>query len=617
MFVLSLALIAWTSQAREITSAEAGKAAAAWVRRDSSPLGAKLSAAGVAAARVIVLHTNDTHAHIDDGYVAFSEIAAEKARLEAAGEAVILADAGDHVQGTAFGGHDSGRSVIGIMNAAGYDVATLGNHEFDYGIPALFDNICRSTFRYACCNFIYRKTPDDLGTRLMPSYVVVTAGVARVAFVGITTPTTLVSASPSTFLDASGGWRAYDFISGERGEALYAAVQQAVDEAAAEADYTVVVGHMGVSPDCAPYRSLDVIAHTTNFVAFIDGHSHSLYTGSRVRNAAGQEVVLAQSGCHLGILGSLTFEDGRCVAAGTVFPRGERKPEVARLEEALSDAVNRLLGERVAISPVDICTYAPGTESRLARREECSAGDFAADAAWWYASERHGFACDAALVNGGNVRSDIPAGDVTLKTLRTVHPFGGNIGIVEANGRHILDALEFGARVGGDAEFGGFLQVAGLRYAVDATVKSSVQVDAIGTWVAGPSNGVYRVREVEVYDRKKGIFVPLDLNGVYRVAGSAFTLVEGGDGFSMFRSAKKIENGAATDYLVLTEYAKAFRRGASGLPYLSSSASPLSELAGYPLAYEKPEGAGRISIIGRTAAAAATWHAKDQERADD
>ena len=110
-----------------------------------------LPAMADAGARVTVLHTNDTHAHIDDGLVAFSAIAAEKARLEAAGENVILVDAGDHVQGTALGGFDSGRSVIGIMNAAGYDVATLGNHEFDYGMKAMFDNVSRATFRYTCC----------------------------------------------------------------------------------------------------------------------------------------------------------------------------------------------------------------------------------------------------------------------------------------------------------------------------------------------------------------------------------------------------------------------------------------------------------------------------------
>ena len=150
------------------------------------------------AARVTVLHTNDTHSHIDDGLVAFSAIAAEKDRLSASGEHVILVDAGDHVQGTALGGYDSGRSVIGIMNAAGYDVATLGNHEFDYGIQTMFDNIHRATFRYTCCNFIHRKTPSDPGTRVLPSYVVVTAGTVRVAFVGVTTPTTLVSAKPST-----------------------------------------------------------------------------------------------------------------------------------------------------------------------------------------------------------------------------------------------------------------------------------------------------------------------------------------------------------------------------------------------------------------------------------
>ena len=171
--------------------------------------------------------------------------------------------------------------------------------------------------------------------------------------------------------------------------------------------------------------------------------------------------------------------------------------------------------------------------------------------------------------------------------------------MVEANGQQILDALEFGAQVGGEAEFGGFLQVAGLKYVVDLTVKSSIQVDATGAWVAGPSNGVYRVKNVQVYDRKAGRFVPLDPHGVYRVVGNAFTLVDGGDGFAMFRSAKKVENGMATDYLVLAEYAKAFQKDATGQPTLTSSASPLAALVNYPLAYEKPTGADRISFIGR------------------
>ena len=555
--------------------------------------------AGFAAkSRVIVLHTNDTHTHIDDGRVAFSEIAAEKARFEAAGENVILVDAGDYVQGTALGGYDSGRSAIDIMNAAGYKVATLGNHEFDYGIDAMFANAARAKFRTVSCNFVHRKSADAPGRLVFPAYTVVTSGTVRVAFVGVTTPTTLVSAKPSTFLDPTGSYRAYDFMAGERGAALYKAVQDAVNEAARHADYVIVLGHLGISPDCADYMSTDVIAHTTNFVALVDGHSHSEYTGSRVRNAAGQDVILTQSGSYLGLLGCLAFEDGKCVMAGTVYTRGEKDPKVERLEKELSDAVERQLGVKIARAPVTLCSYKPGTNDRLARKEECSAGDFAADAVLWYANEKAGLACDFAMMNGGNVRADVPEGDVTLKVLRTVQPFGGDIGVVEANGRQVLDALEFGAQAVGDGEFGGFLQVAGLTYTVDAAVKPSVRVDATGSWISGPSNGVYRVKDVKVYDRKTGTFLPLDSNAIYRVAGNAFTLVEGGDGFSMFRSAKKIENGLATDYLVLAEYAKAFRPGADGTPVLSSANSPLAPLAGYPIRYEDTSGSGRIAIKG-------------------
>ena len=559
---------------------------------------AALSGFATKPSRVVVLHTNDTHTHIDDGRVAFSEIAAEKARLEAEGENVILVDAGDYVQGTALGGYDSGRSAIDIMNAAGYQVATLGNHEFDYGIKAMFENAARARFRTVSCNFLARDSAADAGRRVFPAYAVVTTGAVRVAFVGVTTPTTLVSAKPSTFMDPTGSYRAYDFVAGKRGEALYAAVQDAVNEAARHADYVVVLGHLGISPDCAGYMSTDVIAHTTNFVALVDGHSHSEYTGSRVRNAAGKDVILTQSGSYLGLLGCLVFEDGQCVMAGTIYTRGEKDPKVARLEKDLADAVERQLGAKIARAPCGLCSYRPGTNERIARKEECSAGDFAADAAWWYANEKAGLACDVAMMNGGNVRADVPEGDVTLKVLRTVQPFGGALGVVEASGQLILDALEFGAQAVGDGEFGGFLQVAGLMYTVDASVKSSVRADSSGSWLSGPSNGVYRVKDVKVYDRKAGTFVPLDPNAVYRVVGNAFTLVEGGDGFAMFRGAKKIENGLATDYLVLADYAKAFRPGADGVPALTSANSPLASLAGYSINYERTGGAGRITLKG-------------------
>ena len=548
--------------------------------------------------RVMVLHTNDTHSHVDDGRVAFSEIAAERARLTARSENVILVDAGDYVQGTALGGFDSGRSVIDIMNAAGYQAATLGNHEFDYGMATMFANVARANFRTVSCNFVHKDSADDPGTLVFPSYTVVTSGSVRVAFVGVTTPTTLVSAKPSTFLDPSGTRRAYDFIAGERGEALYAAVQKAVNEAATHADYTIVLGHLGISPDCAGYRSTDIIAHTTNFVALIDGHSHSEYTGSRVRNAAGKDVILTQSGSYLGLLGCLTLEDGRCVSAGTIYTRGEKNAEVERLEKQLAEAVERQLGVQIADVPVALCSYAPGTTDRLARRQECSAGDFAADASWWYANNKQHIACDIALMNGGNVRADIPAGPATLKTLKMVQPFGGDIGIVEANGRQIVEALEFGAQAVGSGEFGGFLQVAGLKYTIDAAVKSTVRVDATGAWLAGPSNGVYRVKDVQVYDRRTGRFLPLDPNALYRVVGNAFTLVEGGDGFAMFRNAKAIENGLVTDYLALAEYAKAFGFSQKKQPALTSATSPLTSLVRYPICYEKPEGSGRIQIKG-------------------
>lgn len=550
-----------------------------------------------AARRVTILHTNDSHTHADDGVVPFSEIAAVKRQLQRKGENVVLVDAGDHVQGTALGGYDEGRSIIDIMSAAGYDAATLGNHEFDYGIATLFRNLAAAKFPSTSCNLIHRSAATEAGQLVLPSYLVVTSGTVRVGFVGVTTPTAVVSAKPSTFLDTTRTFRAYDFLSGDDGRALYRAVQTAIDAAAAVSDFVVVLSHLGVEPDCVPYRSTDVIAHTTNAVAFIDGHSHSEYTGSRVKNAAGQDVILTQSGSYLGILGSLTVEDGRVVSAGTVYSSGEKEPTVAVLEKKLIDTVERKLGEKLAEAATPLYAYVPNSTERLSRSQECSAGDFAADAYWWYASEKKGLNCDFALLNGGNVRADIPKGSVSFKTLRTVQPFAGDVAVVEVNGRQVLDALEFGAAVAGKGESGGFLQVAGLKYTIDTSTPCTLGTDATGSWIAGPSNGIYRVRDVQVYDRTSGSFRPLDLNGVYRVTGSTFTLVEGGDGFAMFRSARLVNNAIGLDYLVLADYVKAFK-ATDGLPCLSSAAAPLAAYPNYPLAYERATGSGRI-VVGK------------------
>ena len=194
------------------------------------------------------------------------------------------------------------------------------------------------------------------------------------------------------------------------------------------------------------------------------------------------------------------------------------------------------------------------------------------------------------------MRADIAKGEVTLKTLRTVQPFGGGVGLVEVDGATVLEALEFGAQVVGESESGGFLHAAGLRYEIDARIKSGVKVSPSGAWTGGPS-GARRVRNVQVYDGEKGAYVPLDPAKKYIVAGNSFTLIEGGDGFEMFKRARPVGRKLETDYVALAEYAKAFAKGHNGVPRIASANAPLAKLKGYPLAYEKPEGSGRITIL--------------------
>ena len=183
-----------------------------------------------------------------------------------------------------------------------------------------------------------------------------------------------------------------------------------------------------------------------------------------------------------------------------------------------------------------------------------------------------------------------------MKTLRTVQPFGGGVGLVEVDGATVIEALEFGAQVVGESESGGFLHAAGLRYEIDARVKSGVRVSPSGAWTGGPS-GARRVRNVQVYDREKGAYVPLDPARKYIVAGNSFTLIEGGDGFEMFKRARAVNNSLETDYVALAEYTKAFANGSNGVPRITSANAPLANLKGHPIAYEKPEGSGRITIL--------------------
>ena len=238
-------------------------------------------------AAVTILYTNDVHTYIDNKSpkLTYAAIAAMKQGYVDEGKPVLLVDAGDHIQGTAYGSMDDGATIIELMNEAGYDIATLGNHEFDYGMARAKAIIKEADFPYVSCNWVDLRT----GLRVLPAVKLFPAGGKWIAFVGITTPESFTKSTPAYFMNAKQTKYIYDILGGDDGRKLYDAVQKGIDKAKTlGADIIIGLGHLGVDPSSSPWTSEDVIANTTGFDAFIDGHSHTVMENKRVYDAAGK-----------------------------------------------------------------------------------------------------------------------------------------------------------------------------------------------------------------------------------------------------------------------------------------------------------------------------------------
>ena len=546
---------------------------------------------------VNILYTNDVHTYIDKQApeLTYAAIAALKQSYQNAGKKVLLVDAGDHVQGTAYGSMDQGASIIELMNAAGYDAATPGNHEFDYGMDRAKELMRDADFPYLSCNWVDLRT----NLRVLPEIKVFVSGGVRIAFVGITTPETFTKSTPAYFMNKAQTKYIYDILGGEDGQKLYSAVQKAVDKAKCLADVVIGLGHLGVDPSSSPWTSEEVIAHTTGFDAFIDGHSHTVMENKQVADASGRLVTLTQTGSYFANVGEMTIAPDGTISTRLVSTYDQEDVAVAAEQAAWVNTVDDMLGEKIAVADTKFYITDPATGKRRIRSGETNLGDFVADGIYTYFNEVEQLHCDIAIMNGGGIRSDEDAGYWTFKTCKQVSPFGNVACLMSVTGKQIQDALEFAARFAGaeGKENGGFLQVAGATYEIHTDIPNTVQTDDKNVWI-GSATGTPRVQNVRIYERHTGTYEPLDPAKTYALAGMNYTLRNLGDGFAMFDGAELIKDYVSEDYLVMSTYAMTFGGvDAEGLPHLSSANSVLAEYPGYLLDYENPYGAGRISIL--------------------
>ena len=548
-------------------------------------------------ADVTILYTNDVHTYIDNKSPkpTYAAIAALKKSIEDTGRDVLLVDAGDHIQGTAYGSMDDGATIIELMNEAGYDLATPGNHEFDYGMARAKAVIQEANFPYVSCNWVDLRT----GFNVLPSVKFFFVGGRKIAFVGVTTPETFTKSTPAYFMNDAQTKYIYDILGGEDGQKLYDAVQKAIDKAEFwGADTIIGLGHLGVDPSSSPWTSEEVIAHTHGFTAFIDGHSHTVMANKQVTDASGKAVTLTQTGSYFKNIGKMTVGADGTITTELINTYEGLDAAVAATASNWISAVDDMLGEEIAVGDTKFYINDPATGKRRIRSGETNLGDFVADGIYTYFNEIEELHCDVAIMNGGGIRTDVEAGPWSFKTCKTVSPFGNVACLMSVTGQQIQDALEFGARFAGaeGKENGGFLQVAGARYTIHPMIPNTVQTDDKNVWIGSATTP--RVSNVEIYDKTTGTYQPLDPNATYALAGMNYTLRNLGDGFAMFDGATLIKDYVSEDYLVMSSYAAMFGGvDANGLPHLASANSPLADYPGYLLNYEDPYGAGRIQMI--------------------
>ena len=523
---------------------------------------------------IIILYTNDVHCAVDEE-IGYAGLAAYKSLMEDKTPYVTLADCGDAIQGDVIGMVSEGRYPVEIMNRVGYDFAVPGNHEFDYGMEQLERLLQSADAEYLGCNIQYSGTGNNALESLKP-YEIVSYGDTEVAFIGVCTPESITDSTPAHFMDESGEF-VYDFYGGGDGEGLYDRVQETVDECRDKgADYIIVLSHLGDDEESVPFRSVDLIENTEGVDVVLDGHSHSTIPCRILKDKKGDEVLLSSTGTKLSNIGQLIITPDGNLMTGLISDYPEQDEAVQGYIEEVQDRFEKDMEQIAARSEIPL-SISDQDGIRAVRNRETNLGDFCADA------YRAVSGADIALVNGGGIRAELPAGDITIGDMIAVHPYGNTLCVAEVKGREILDALEMASRAvcaetsdGENAigENGGFLQVSGLTFKIDTSVESSVVLDDNGMFVS--CGNARRVKDVKVL-KEDGSYAALEPEGTYTLASHNYLLKQGGDGFTMFMDNPLLLDEGILDYQVLITYVADYLGGSIGSEYESPQGRILVE----------------------------------------
>ena len=485
--------------------------------------------AGELAGEIVILHTNDVHGAISS----YAKVAALKAEYEAKGAEVLLMDAGDYIQGEPYVSVSQGETAIRLMNYAGYDVATIGNHEFDYGYENLAELAAAAEFPIIAANVMYNGKTAFEANKVFE----LESGV-KVGVFGLSTPETATKAHP-------GKIKGVTFLSGDD---MNKAAQAQVDElTAAGCDYIICLGHLGIDDSSKGYRSVDLLEAVTGIDVFIDGHSHSSLDD--VKALVGEDckvgdTLLTSTGTKLATVGAVVIsEDGISIESVDLEKYEGSDDVVEEAAQLVIDEVDAAYGEVFAKSEVELCgEKAPGN-----RTEETNNGDLIADAILWQAKKDGNLPVAdenvIAITNGGGIRAAIAAGDITKKDVNTVLPFGNTVAYVTVKGSVLLEALEASTYCTPEA-VGAFPQVAGIEFTVDTNKAFDQGEQYPGSTYYAPAS----INRVTIESINGKAFDP---EATYVVVTNDF-LAAGGDTYYAFSVSTSVDTGIPMDEAVMS-----------------------------------------------------------------
>ena len=490
------------------------------------------------AGKTVILHTNDVHGAVN-GYAC---IAALKADYEAKGAEVILVDAGDFSQGTTYVSVTKGADAVTMMNAAGYDVVTLGNHEFDYGYAQLKENMSKAKFKVVCADVF-----NENGTPIFDAnYTYTTKSGVKVGFFGMETPETQTKANPALI-------KGLTFATGD------AFTKAAADQVAAlkDADVVICLAHLGIDAESAPYRSTDLYAAVKGIDFIIDGHSHTVMT----KGEKGEPI--QSTGTAFANIGVIVIDNAtKKIESNSLFEIKEDTAKDATVAAAAKTIVDRVDAEYDVVFAKSEVTLNGAKAPNGNRDSETNNGDLITDAMIWKVMQnKEGLTVDAdhvvAITNGGGIRAAIKPGDVTKKDINTVLPFGNTVAVIYVTGAELLEALEASTY---SLPIGGFPQVAGINF----TLSTAVAYDANAeTYPASTYYGPKSINRVVINSINGKEFKADD---TYAVVTNNF-VADGGDTYYAFAAATaKFDTGIPLDEAVM-EYVTTELKGVIGAQY--------------------------------------------------